>query len=225
MTYNIAISPAKASRLYWLGRYSERVCTTLHLLHKYYDEVVDNEHTKIHYSFCTRMGVPCEYENARQFLKDYLYNRENTYSVISMLERVKDNAILLREELKSESLAYVEMAINYMNKASKDESRLYDLQPVTDYLFAFFGSIEERIINTEVLNLILTGKYVEKSELYIRFDYTLDRIEESLNRLEYFVNLEIGLCDDRKMTAVKSGITELEMPTAVLDNLNTIFAA
>lgn len=225
MTYNIAISPAKASRLYWLGRYSERVCTVLHMLHKDYDEVLDNESTNVHKSFCTRLGIPCEEENARQFLKDFLYNREKEYSVINMLERVKDNAILLREELKSESLAYVEMAINYMKKAQEDESRLYDLQPVTDYLFAFFGAIEERVYNMEVLNLILIGKYVEKSDLYIRFDYTRNRIEEMLDRLEYFVNVESSLCDDRRMSVVRSGITEVTLSPIVLDNLNNIFAA
>lgn len=225
MTYNIAISPAKASRLYWLGRYSERVCSTLHMLHKCYDEVVDNEHTDVHSDFCVRMGIPFEYDNAREFLKNYLYNKEKTYSVINMLERVKDNAILLREELKSESLAYVEMAINYMNQASMDESRLYDLQPVTDYLFAFFGAIEERIFNVDALNLILIGKYVEKSELYIRFDYDLSRIDESLCRLEHFVNVEVGLCDDRKMSAVRNGINEMPMSASIIDNLNTIFAA
>lgn len=77
----------------------------------------------------------------------------------------------------------------------------------------------------DALNLILIGKYVEKSELYIRFDYDLSRIDESLCRLEHFVNVEVGLCDDRKMSAVRNGINEMPMSASIIDNLNTIFAA
>ena len=41
MVKNNIISAAKANRLYWLGRYEERVYLTLHLLRKCYDKMID----------------------------------------------------------------------------------------------------------------------------------------------------------------------------------------
>ena len=40
MTFN-AISANKANRLYWLGRYTERVYLSLHFLRRYYDQMID----------------------------------------------------------------------------------------------------------------------------------------------------------------------------------------
>ena len=35
------ISATKANRLYWLGRYAERVYISLHLLRRYYDKMTE----------------------------------------------------------------------------------------------------------------------------------------------------------------------------------------
>ncbi len=179
-----AISPAKANRLYWLGRYSERVCTALHILRKYYDEIIDNENSVAHIEFCNKMGIDCNYANSREFVNKYLYDTTSSVSVINMLERVKDNAILLREELKSESLQYIELAINFMKKAEKNGLKLYELQYVTDIMYSFWGAIEDRIYNSKVRDIIETGRFIEKLDLFIRFNYETSRIEDIMTRLE-----------------------------------------
>ena len=184
MVYYSAISPAKADRLYWLGRYSERVCTALHILRKYYDDIVDSENSTANFEFCTKMGIPCEYQNPREFVHKYLYDTSLNYSVINMLERVKDNAILLREEIKSESLQYLEMAINFMKRAGEDDLKLYELQYVSDVMYSFWGAVEDRIHNHKVSDLLMSGKYIERLDLYIRFEYDASRIEDVLGRLE-----------------------------------------
>lgn len=37
------ISAMKANRLYWLGRYTERVYTSLHFLRRCYDRMIDGQ--------------------------------------------------------------------------------------------------------------------------------------------------------------------------------------
>ena len=41
MCYTIPAN--KANRLYWLGRYTERVYISLHLLRRYYDRMIDGQ--------------------------------------------------------------------------------------------------------------------------------------------------------------------------------------
>ncbi|MCQ2227480.1 MAG: alpha-E domain-containing protein [Bacteroidales bacterium] len=221
-----AISPAKADRLYWLGRYSERVCTALHILRKYYDEIIDDENSNAHVEFCQKMGIACDYANARDFVDKYLYDTNSYVSVINMLERVKDNAILLREELKSESLQYVEMAINYMKRAEKNGLKLYDLQYVTDVMYSFWGAVEDRIYNAKVRDIIETGRFIEKLDLYIRFDYETARIEDIMSRLERVEAFESDFYNTTDFENLKQrinlpGFNSLE----TLEVVNGLFAA
>ncbi|MCQ2236163.1 MAG: alpha-E domain-containing protein [Bacteroidales bacterium] len=221
-----AISPAKADRLYWLGRYSERVCTVLHILRKYYDAIIDHEYTDAHKEFCSKMGIPCEYESSREFVHKYLYDDSLSYSVINMLERVKDNAILLREELKSESLQYVELAINYMKEAGVRDLKLYEIQFVTDVMYSFWGALEDRIYNSKVRALIDSGKYIEKLDLYIRFGYEVERIEDIMSRLERVEAFESDLYNTTDFENLKQRINVPGFSTIeTLNVVNALFAA
>ena len=221
-----AISPAKADRLYWLGRYSERVCTVLHILRKYYDAIIDDEHTNSHKVFCSKMGIPCEVENSREFVHKYLYDGTLNYSVINMLERVKDNAILLREELKSESLQYIELAINFMKRAGEKDLKLYDIQYVTDVMYSFWGAVEDRIYNSKVRDIITSGKYIEKLDLYIRFGYEAERIEDVLSRLERVDAFEGDFYNTTDFINLKQRIAMPGFSTEeTLNVVNSLFAA
>ncbi len=221
-----AISPAKADRLYWLGRYSERVCTVLHILRKYYDAIIDHEYTDAHKEFCSKMGIPCEYESSREFVHKYLYDDSLSYSVINMLERVKDNAILLREELKSESLQYVELAINYMKEAGVRDLKLYEIQFITDVMYSFWGALEDRIYNSKVRALIDSGKYIEKLDLYIRFGYEVERIEDIMSRLERVEAFESDLYNTTDFENLKQRINVPGFSTIeTLNVVNALFAA
>ncbi len=226
MTIFFALSPAKADRLYWLGRYSERVYTVLHLLRKYYDSMIDNKDTMAHKEFCERLGIPCNTDNSSAFVHSFLYDETNAFSVMNMLERVKDNAILLREDIKSETLSYVEMAINFMKEAEKNNTGLYDLQFVTDMIMAFFGALEERIHNTHVRNVIKIGLYIEKIDLNIRFGYSPDRIKDTFNRLEMIEEADRELCNPTDLMSIKRRIERSEYNSPeMLHMLNTLFAA
>jgi len=222
-----AISPAKANRLYWLGRYSERVCTALHILRKYYDAIIDHEDTDAPSVFCSKMGIPCEYsQNSREWVHKYLYSTELSYSVINMLERVKDNAILLREELKSESLQYIELAINYMKEAGEKDLKLYDIQFITDTMYSFWGAAEDRIYNSKVRDLITTGKCIEKLDLYIRFEYEADRIEDIVTRLERLDAFDSVLYNEEDLENFKKNLETSDYNTYdALCVVNSLFAA
>lgn len=222
---NKGISVAKANRLFWMGRYAERVYLALHMLRKHFDVMID-EDSYSYNDFCLKMGIQNRYLSGEHFINAYLYDIENPDSVISMLEKVNDNAILLREEIMSETLSYIQMSISFIKNAKKDSSILSELQIVTDYVLAFWGSVDERINDAETRKIIKFGKFVESADLHIRFGYPFDRIERINVRLFESLNMETELFDEINLLAYKNQMTfDKYRENRTLYYLNGLFSA
>lgn len=81
----------------------------------------------------------------------------NPDSIFSNLNRAYDNAIVLREEIGSEALSYIQLAIYDMNKASVSKAPLIHFQSVIDNLLAFWGIADDKIDSEQTRNIIKTG--------------------------------------------------------------------
>lgn len=222
---NSGVSSAKASRLYWLGRYAERVYLTLHMLRKHFDLMID-EDKDAYIIFCTKMGIENKYTSAEDFTKRYLFDLSNPESVINMLERVKDNAMMLREEIMTETLCYIELSIAHMNKPEVQSSGIEGLQRITDYMLAFWGSIDERIVDNQIRHSIKFGKYLESLDLHIRFDYEFDRVDGIFNRMLDSIEKECYICDEMTLLTLKQHFTFDDYKNiGVLQLINSLFRA
>ena len=220
---NSGISSAKASRLFWLGRYAERVYLTLHMLRKHFDIMIDEDKDS-YIVFCTKMGIENKYRSAEDFTKRYLFDLSNPESVINMLERVKDNAMMLREEIMTETLCYIELSIAHMNKPEVQNRGIEGLQRITDYMLAFWGSIDERIVDNQIRHSIKFGKYLESLDLHIRFDYPFNRIEEIFERMLHPIEKECYICDEMTLLTLKQHLTFDDYKNiGVLKLINTLF--
>ncbi len=222
---NTAISPIKANHLFWMGRYAQRVYMALHLLRKHYDLMID-ENNEEYQTFCHKMGIEDQYASPDQFIESYLYDTDNSCSIISMLECVNDNAILLRDEIKSETLSYIQLALNYMKQSKKQSKGLGGLQYVTDCILAFWGSIDERISPANIRMTILFGKFAESSDMLIRFDYPLDRIMNRLDRMKECVDSIAEMCNEPQLRAYEEMLYSGNYKEKeTLYSLNAIFNA
>lgn len=222
---NNAISSIKANHLFWMGRYAERVYLALHLLRKHYDLMID-ENEEAYKLFCTRMGIENKYSSAEHFMESYLYDLDNSDSVINMLERANDNAILLREEIKSETLSYIQLAINYIKNSKEKNAGIGTLQYITDCILAFWGSVYERIDTKNIRKVILFGKFVESSDIHIRFEYLLDRIICLSERMQGCINCDLEMYDKAQMQAYESQLhAGSYQKLETLSYLNAIFKA
>lgn len=220
---NSGISSAKASRLFWLGRYAERVYLTLHMLRKHFDIMIDEDKDS-YIVFCTKMGIENKYRSAEDFTKRYLFDLSNPESVINMLERVKDNAMMLREEIMTETLCYIELSIAHMNKPEVQNRGIEGLQRITDYMLAFWGSIDERIVDNQIRHSIKFGKYLESLDMHIRFDYPFNRIEEIFERMLHPIEKECYICDEMTLVTLKQHLTFDDYKNiGVLKLINTLF--
>ncbi len=167
----------KANRLYWLGRYEERVYMTLHLLRQCYDKMIDGD-AKDYEEFWQKLDSSSCYATPEEFRLGMMYDDKNPCSIISELNCAKDNAILLREDLMTETLSYIEMSISHINKCKNEkEGNITQLQPITDCSLAFWGSIFQRIPNPRIISLLAIGRNVEYIDMLIRYDYPFERIQ------------------------------------------------
>lgn len=161
------ISVEQADRLYWLGRYSERVYTTIRLYFKSFDTMID-ELADSYAQYCQMVDIPNIYASKDDFMTRYPFDADNPDSIISTLNRVYDNAIVLRESIGSEALSYIQLAIYAMNRAAVSGSPLIEMQKVMDNILAFWGIADDQIDSVQIRNLIKAGKRVERVDMYAR---------------------------------------------------------
>lgn len=86
------ISVEQVDRLLWLGRYSERVYTTLRLYYTSYDKMIDNI-ANSYQDFCKMIDIPDIYGSKEVFKEKYPFDEENPDSIMSNLIRAYNTDI------------------------------------------------------------------------------------------------------------------------------------
>ncbi|MFR9620768.1 MAG: alpha-E domain-containing protein [Rikenellaceae bacterium] len=225
------ITADKANRLFWLGRYAERVYISLHLLRRYYDKVIDGDiaNLKEYYSF---LGVNTSHsdELSEECQLSQLYDQSNICSIASSLGGANDNGIVLRRDITSESLSYIQMSQALLSEcAVRCEKNITLLQPVTDYMLAFFGSIDERVFDENISKFLRAGRMVENIDLHLRFRYPFFRVEKAYLALKEIVKSVGAVVDTDSIEVLDELISpkryhpEVESyRTRILTNLNNI---
>ena len=198
------ISANKANRLFWLGRYVERIYMTLHLLRRVSDKMIDGQPADYE-GFWRKLDTTDSYASTGEFTLGMMYDEQNPGSILSSLNRAMDNAIMLREDIKSETMSYIEMSIAMMRKYRTEAmDNITNLQPITDWMLAFRGSAAHRIEDTRILSIIAIGQLTEKIDLMLRFGYSYERIARQYAMLLHWAerlpqildeNIEQQMCD------------------------------
>lgn len=170
-------------RLYWLGRYSERVYTTIKLYGVKFDSMIE-EGTEGYDEFCRSLDIPNIYTSAEDFREKYPFGKEDPNSIYSNLIRAYDNAIELREEIGSETLAYIQLAVYELNKAAVSQSPMIEFQNILDEILAFWGIVDDQIEDEATRNIIKVGKRVERIDLYGRLHIEKTAMVREIHRLE-----------------------------------------
>lgn len=176
------ISVEQADHLYWLGRYTERVYTTLRLYFKSFDSMID-ETIDSYQKFCESVDIPNIYTSKEDFIRRYPFDAENPDSIISNLNRAYDNAVVLRESIGSEALSYIQLAVYDMNKAAESKSPLIELQYLMDHILSFWGIADDQIDSEQVRNMIKAGKRIERMDMYARLGTPREELIREAHRM------------------------------------------
>ncbi len=177
------LSRTHTDELYWLGRYTERVYTSLDLFASVFDEMIDGD-PAAYKAMLRNLEITDIYTDKRDFNRRYCFDKSNPDSIRYSLERGFDNAVILREVIGSASLSYIQVAIYEMDTAEKSESPMIDLQGVQDRIVAFWGMTDDVILDERVRNLLKVGKIVERIDLYSRMNKDMWRIAREVERLQ-----------------------------------------
>lgn len=175
-------SVINTDRLYWLGRYSERVYTTLKLFARSFDGLIEQD-AEDYGKFCSSIEIPDIYKDKDDFIETYAFSKADPNSIMSNLCRAYDNAIELREEIGSETLSFIQMAMYEMESAHMKDSLMLYFQKVTDAILAFWGCVDDQIDDENTRNIIKIGKRVERLDLSARLHKDPVAIRREVNRL------------------------------------------
>ena len=168
------LSLGNSERLFWLGRYSERKFTGIKFL----------------------LAQPSWNESC--------FDEGSSESVHFSLMRAYDNAIVLRDEIGSDTFSYVQLAVYEMKNASRSRTPLVGLQRVNDNIAAFWGMADDSISDEHVRGIIKLGKRVERVDLYARQNAGAEDIRREIHRLAYRIGRTGLHYDGERLSALKA---------------------
>lgn len=180
---DLPVTRDKADALFWLGRYSERVYTTLLRYRHAYDDgrgalgALANE-----------LDQPLEEAwDAQTAAEALVYSEQRPASVRSSMQAAFGNALVLRPDLGTQSSNYVELALAHLGKKPDPAHGLARLRCVSDDLLAFWGSVEDGMASSEAKALLFLGKYVERIDLWSRFGADEAKLDRPVRKLVFYL--------------------------------------
>lgn len=180
------VTPVKAEHLFWLGRYVERVFTTLRVFFPFYDRVMDTDVDAFR-PFARALDLHEEFADFDDFVWSFLYDPDNRDSVRSAVTSAFYNAVILRPELGSRLLQHIELAMNSIIDSSRRENvseSIYDHRDINDNILAFWGGVDNLPVDATLKSLLALGKYLERIDLYSRFQFTGDVFADPVARIK-----------------------------------------
>lgn len=181
------ITLEKSNNLLWLGRYTERVYTTLKYFIEGTDRMIDRD-PSYYAILCEKIGIPDVYGSREAFWTRYPFDTDDPNSIFSNLYRAYDNAIVMRDYIGTETMAYIQLTIDDMKNARRGDTYLADLMLVIDHILAFWGCVNDLIYDEQTRNIIKLGQGVERLELYLSLDRPAADIRREYTRMKQFLS-------------------------------------
>ncbi len=216
----------KINHLFWLGRYTERVYTTLRFMLEVGDQMIDGKPVD-YKSICRHLIIPDIYTDAEDFCTRLLFDKSNPDSIRSAMYRAYDNAIVLRETLSTEALSYIFLALDDLDQSAISDAPALYMQQAIDHILAFRGSWEDYIEDDDTRRVISLGTNVERIDLYLRLDYNQPMVRKEVSKLVNRMYKTKVPCDLERMKKLADVLLmpEHELPSTkeFLDWVDNVF--
>ena len=175
------ITLERLTNLFWLGRYIERVYQSSRHFSEIYDHLIDDD--EYYYEeFCRNFGLVGRYASSEEYVADF-FNPENPHSIVANLDRAFDNGLVMRDEISSEALSYIHLAMAVTRRLSGSEAPVRDLQRVGDCILAFWGCLDDQCDSEETRSAVKAGKRIERLDLFVRFRRPKEELQSEVRRL------------------------------------------
>ncbi|MCQ2614102.1 MAG: alpha-E domain-containing protein [Treponemataceae bacterium] len=202
----VPLTLKQVDSIYWLGRYTERVLTTLKLFMNVYDSQLDSHFDYARY--CSDLDIYNGFTSIEDFCQRYAFDKTYASSIISSMNRSYDNAIMLRETIGSDALSYIELALRRMEDAQYSETPVLVFQEVIDCIMAFKGQVFDSITDHNVRHILLSGLTLERLDMYLRLDMNEDKVAFECRRLTHSIERTDINCDRLALSKVCGELCE-----------------
>ncbi len=199
----------KSDHLFWLGRYTERVHTTLKYFLKTADLMIDSDPDS-YAVFCQKIGIADVYGSSENFKQHYPFDENDSNSIITSLHRAYDNAIVMRDYIGTETMAYIQLATDDIKNAEQSNSMIAALIFVIDHILAFWGCVNDMIDDEQIRNIIKLGQGMERLDLYLSLDNSVDDIKRAYQRMKGFLKKSGLRYDESILYTIDNMLSESE---------------
>lgn len=106
----------------------------------------------------------------------------------------------------------------------------YDMLPVRDAIYAFWGSVDNNMTDSEALRMIHLGKSVERIDMYLRLGYPEEDISAELDNLlkhvSRYAEVQGGIINSDAYSALKAAaqnrISFSKYRSSVIENVENL---
>ncbi|MBQ2428667.1 MAG: alpha-E domain-containing protein, partial [Ruminococcus sp.] len=159
------------------------------------------------------------YGTSENFLRTYPFDENDPNSIISNLNRAYDNAIVMRDYIGTETMAYIQLAIDDIHNADRGVATIADLMLAIDHILAFWGCVNDMIDNEQIRNIIKLGKGLERLDLYLSLDLPDSDIIREYRRMKQFLAKSKLRYDESVINTVDSMISDSKLNHGNIKNL------
>lgn len=175
----MAISINTAERLYWFGRYVQRIQTMVTELINTYDYVIDRD-LEAGKALYEKLGIEIEYSNARDYLKEAVYG-DQAGSIESIVIWARENAIETRHLLDERGFATLNRIYNRLVAGRGQMVSPAWLEEIIDDCRLILGIFSTELDRTRAYQLIRFGQQIERFDLILRLYGEIEMVSADID--------------------------------------------
>lgn len=176
-----------ATHIYWLGRYLERVESTLILVMKAYDLVIDvnKDAGSLLYK---KFGMDINYTDSQSFLNEALLGK-HAANMFDLTAAAKENAIICRSQIETEAFGEIVELNAIFDRASKNmiDINYQCIDSAHSLIREIWGSLSRRKNRQSSDYFFRLGKIVEELDFHLRFGADKDITEIVIKNINVII--------------------------------------
>lgn len=216
----------KNNRLYWLGRYTERVYQGVENIRNIQDSILDGAEIDIA-DYRRRLGITSStFSSPEEFCQRYAFDRTLPESLLATADAMLGNGMVLRDILGSQTLSYIQMTVSAIEIASTSHSFDVQLQWAMDDIMAFRGSYAEYVEESQARNTIRSGASVERVGTLLRLEADDTILAKEITKLIDRLHRTHLEYDEEKLASIQQFLTSEEAHPnrfELLTNVESLF--